>query len=456
MIEMKGKHSSAKIMIDNVEPECVSMIQNILNHPSCTNPVAIMPDTHLGKGIVIGFTMKLGDKVVPNHIGVDIGCGIRASKIPACYDMEKIDMKTLDKLIRKKVPLGTGINKSPCKKDEIDLICELTNESFKDFLASYCTAEKRPLPEIKHFADYKWFESLCKKIETTTHQVRCSLGSLGGGNHFIEIAKGETDFPLLSVPNNYWLLVHSGSRNFGLKIANYHQNKAKITLENKRKMMEEKIKNEILNDSSNIKERANLIKNLKKKFENDPSVDLRHSEYLEGEDLFEYIFDMFFAQNFAKINRATITLTILQCLAEMTNQAPAQRATIVVDSVHNYIDPQDLIIRKGAIRSYKDEISIIPFNMRDGSLLTEGKSNEEWNCSAPHGAGRVYSRAKAKQTLKLEDFQKEMEGIFSTSVRESTLDEAPMAYKDMSFITEAIEETCEIKNKLKPIYNLKA
>lgn len=450
MIEMSGKYTTAKIMIDDVDSGCISMIQNILSHPACTNPVAIMPDTHLGKGIVIGFTMPLSNKIVPNWVGVDIGCGVRVVSIPDCYDMENLNFEELDKRIRKSIPLGTNINKTECSDQDIQLLCDLTNDAYRSFKVSYEKLYDVILPDYR--ADLLWFENLCKRISTLTHQVRCSLGSLGGGNHYLEIGKSEQEYGNVK----YWASVHSGSRNFGLKIANYHQNKAKEALENKRKMVENEIKTKILNDPSNIRERDSLIKDLKKKFDNDPSVDLRNSEYLDGTDMYEYIFDMIFAQAFSVLNRKKMTDVILRCISEMTGKVSIGSIPRVIESIHNYIDFEDLVIRKGAISSHSENISIIPLNMRDGSLITIGKSNPEWNYSAPHGAGRIHSRTKAKELLKLEDFEKEMEGIFSTSVRESTLDESPMAYKDMNFIIDSIEPTCEIVDRIIPIYNLKA
>jgi tRNA-splicing ligase RtcB (3'-phosphate/5'-hydroxy nucleic acid ligase) len=387
-------------MIDGVEDECIRQIYTFVNHPAFTNRVAIMPDTHSGKGSVIGFTMRKSDtKVIPNVIGVDIGCGIRSIR----FEIDKpIDLKEVDKNIRKSVPLGFNIHTSACAKVEDDM----------------------------------YFKELCKKIGANPSDVNRSIGTLGGGNHFIEIGKDLND--------NYWLTIHTGSRNFGLKIANYYQTiaigNAKIGRNND---YSNAIKN-IVKDTP-PQDRGAAIQKYRDEIGVGTPQDLA---WLEGDIASEYMTAMYFAQEYAVLNRTTI----MNLICASCGFHPIEQ----MESIHNYIDKKDRIIRKGAIRSYKHERMIIPFNMRDGALICEGKSNPEWNYSAPHGAGRVMSRSSAKKLLKIDEFKNQMNGIYSTSISNDTLDEAPDAYKSADLIEAAIEPTAKIVTRIKPIYNIKS
>jgi len=394
MIEVKGKYTTAKIMIDSVDENCMSQIIEMINNESFNNPVSIMPDCHSGAGSVIGFTMPVGDKLIPNVVGVDIGCGMLSCNIGY---VEKLDHIDLDQKIRDKIPFGMSINKK--SKTRVD----------------------------KEFAD------ICKKINIDFEYAIKSLGSLGGGNHFIEIGKSVSS-------GTIWITVHSGSRNFGKKICEYWQDKAFARDKpNTRSKLEEIKRLYPVNQwDERIKEYKTLVKNIK------PSP----LDYLDSVNKDNYIEDMKIAQNYAQTNRHLMMRDILDILG----------SPIVIDlieTVHNYIDMKDLIIRKGAIRSYIGEKMIIPFNMRDGILICEGKSNPDWNFSAPHGAGRVYSRSKAKEELNLEKFEQDMKGIFSTSVCRGTIDESPDAYKDPKIIEEAIEPTAKILDRVVPIHNMK-
>ncbi|MFA5306035.1 MAG: RtcB family protein [Candidatus Babeliales bacterium] len=391
MIPLTGKYGEALIMIDNVEEGVISQTLSMLNTPPFTNPVRIMPDTHEGKGSVIGFTEKCNGKVCPNTIGVDIGCGVDAYKYDLDFDEADFTFEILDEQIRSNIPLGFNIHNG------------------KTFLTSYITvqAQRQLNTFTKHYNDmlgtdytpvdyyeHGFFTNLCKKVIASEAQVINAMGTLGGGNHFIEVD--------IDRENKVWLVVHSGSRNFGLKIANYHQKKA-------------------------------------------GKSDLA---YLEGEAAYEYFVDMFFAQQYAASNRRLI--------ADVISDTLSCSITEIVESIHNYVDPNDMVIRKGAIRSYEGEKMVIPFNMRDGTIIAEGKSNPEWNFSAPHGAGRVMSRTQAKKNLSLDKYVADMKGICSTSVNASTLDECPDCYKDYQMISAAIEPTAKILYYLKPVYNLKA
>jgi len=400
---LRGKYSEALITIDNVEESCIRQIHTFLSHPAFTNHVAIMPDTHAGKGAVIGFTMKMADKVVPNVVGVDIGCGMLSYKAGKLFD--NINFEDFDKMVRMEIPAGMKIHDKAPFDFERDFPWHKMNKKFTNFAMRHrdIFSSEAPIPTC----NMEWLDKKIGEIGIERLRAYNSIGTLGGGNHFIEVGK--------DLAGDYWITIHSGSRNLGKQICEHHQKKAQ-KLEKLRKV--------------------------------DKSP--KGLEYLEGEDAAEYLYDMMFAQEYASANRITMLKLILDIL-EIEN---IERENIL-ESVHNFIDFEDWIIRKGAIRSYRNEKMIIPFNMRDGILLCEGKSNSEWNNSAPHGAGRVMSRHHAKKVVTLEDFEHSMEGIFSTSVCRGTLDESPFAYKDASLIEEAIEPTAEILSRIKPVYNMK-
>lgn len=432
MFEINGKHTTAKVMIDDVEEMCISQITHFVNHPAFTNPVAIMPDTHAGKGSVIGFTMKITDKVIPN-VGVDIGCGMRAIKIGK--EMP-VSLEELDEKVRKAVPFGTSIHNRPAINMERDFPWERVNNLAKMFSQRYRDEYgKEFLPPTYNM---KWFEAKIKAIGGDYKRMVHSLGTLGGGNHFIETG--------LDDDKNYWITIHTGSRNFGKRICDYHQDRAiEILRVEKKEKLENSIKQIKAQYSGEAVKRE--IDAVRKSLGLDYTVDMKGCEWLEDADAMDYLYDMIFAQVYAEVNRDYIAKIILKVLGV--------RPENEIETVHNFIDFKDFVIRKGAIRSYEGEQMIIPFNMRDGILLCEGKSNEEWNCSAPHGAGRVMSRAKAKKEIDIETFKEQMDGIYSTSVCKATLDEAPDAYKDAAIIEEAIEPTATILTRIKPIHNMK-
>ncbi len=401
MIVINGRYSTAKVMIDTIENEAYSQIEEIVNHPAFTGNVVIMPDCHTGIGSVIGFTMPMTDKVIPNTIGVDIGCGMVSVNIGK---VKKLKLEKIDSAIKSRIPMGFEVHKRP--KIEIDTVFDWS-ELNKRF-----GVVRRKIEKIVGKTDYKgeayspsWLERKSVEIGIDFKKTVNSIGTLGGGNHFIEIGKS-------LINDDIWLTVHSGSRHFGLCVANHHQKKAKSYI-----------------SSKGIKVKKGL-------------------EYLEGELLLDYFFDMLFAQEYARVNRQTIMDILLDIVAlDIVDR---------VESVHNYIDMDDLIIRKGAIRSYKGERMIIPFNMRDGLLICEGKSNPDWNFSAPHGAGRVMGRREAKRRLSFERFKKQMKGIVSSSVCKSTLDEAPDVYKQPELIENAIKPTAIVVDRIKPLLNVKA
>lgn len=426
MIEIQGKYTTAKIMIDEIEESALQQIYSMINHPAFTNPIVIQPDTHMGTGSVIGFTMKLTDKVIPNVIGVDIGCSIQSVNITEI----KMSLAELNKLIRAKVMFGANVQQKSYNFERQFNWKELNKKALM-FHNAYQQHFNVKLKFEEY--DFEWLKNKIKMIGIDYNRFSKSIGTVGGGNHFIEVSHSEK--------SGKWVTVHTGSRNFGKRICDYWQNQAKQSF--KTNYVEKRIL-----DVKKIKEIAqpSQIENEIKKL---PQYKFPEEQlWLEGDDAYGYFRDMFFAQQYADLNRSTILNTITMDILD-TNCIQS------VTSVHNYIDFNDFIIRKGAIRSYENELMVIPFNMRDGILLCAGKSNPDWNFSAPHGCGRVLSRSKAKEILNLDDFIETMKDVVSTSVNQNTLDEAPDAYKDCKIIENAIADTAMVVDRLKPILNLK-
>lgn len=395
MIEINGRFTNAKIFAQTALQTAVDQIQELTDQAFMAGTkVRIMPDYHAGKGCVIGTTIQLQDRVVPNLVGIDVGCGVFVAQL----DVTTVDFAQLDAIIRTYVPSGQDIHKE--------------------------------VSPSRHFVEFegKQFRASGLKDDYTN----LSLGTLGGGNHFIELAKDEDD--------QHYLLIHTGSRYVGAKVANWHQKRAYENL--RREDLTEKI--EAMKQQGRQQEIQSMIQAYK---EQTPFVP-KDLSYLEGEAFHDYIHDMKIAQQFARMNRWTIAETIAKQMD--------WHFTDTFDTIHNYIDTETMTLRKGAVRANKDEKLVIPMNMRDGSLICIGKGNEEWNYSAPHGAGRMFSRRAAKKALNMADFKDTMQGIWTTSVNEETLDEAPMAYKPMTEITSAIGETVDIVKVIKPVYNFKA
>lgn len=395
MIEVKGQYTDALIYTNNPQEVAISQIAELVNQPFMEGAkVRIMPDYHAGKGCVIGTTIALNNRVVPNLVGVDVGCGVFVAEI----EEKMIDFDQLDKAIRQFVPSGNEIHE-----------------------------EASSTRQTEQFANDLFVASGLHNDYTNR-----SLGTLGGGNHFIELAKDEE--------GKHYLLIHTGSRYVGSKIANWHQNRAYESL--RRIDLTEKI--ETLKAAGRYQEIQRMITEYK---DENPIVP-KELAYLEGELFTDYIADMKLAQQFAHENRQTIARIIAE---QMKWEYGVQ-----FDSVHNYIDIDSMILRKGAVRASAGEQLVIPMNMRDGSLICIGKGSAAWNESAPHGAGRIFSRSAAMKNLSMEDFKQTMQGIWTTSVSEETLDEAPMAYKPMQEIMDQIGETVEIQKRIIPVYNFKA
>jgi RNA-splicing ligase RtcB len=443
MFSIIGKYTSADIFIDQIDDVTYSQIEQLVNHPSFTQKVSIMPDTHAGAAnSVIGFTMPLSDSLIPNTVGVDIGCGMLSARIFA--NKENLDLKEIDNKIRKVVPIGNrnGTHKNnpenfaksfPFEKAS-DLLHQFTQKLNIRLGANYTPIEY----------NYPWFEKLCKRVDSDLKYTEASLGTLGGGNHFIEIGESSQDQSL-------WITFHSGSRKIGGDIAKYHSHiaakNAGFDQEGFKKEFE-RIKAGL--GAVDKKKLADEHKKLKSKFKSHYPDVPNQMEFLSGQLMYDYLVDMIFAQFYAQTNRLMMLRHCAQVLKADFSET--------IESTHNYIDPIDLIIRKGAIRAYKTDQMIIPFNMADGILICKGKSNPLWNYSAPHGAGRIMSRNKAKENISMKDYENRMKmsGVFSSSINTATLDEAPQAYKSAAIIEKAIEATAEILFRLKPIYNLKA
>ena len=392
-----------KIFTDIVEQEAIDQIDHLLEQPAFQDcKVRIMPDVHSGKGCVIGFTADLGDKVIPSVVGVDIGCGMLTVKL----DAKSIDFDRLDAVIREYVPNGRDIHAVP-------------QTDFPDLQNLHC------FPHLKD-----------------TGRILCSIGTLGSGNHFIEADRDQD--------GELYLIIHTGSRNLGKQVAEYYQDLAyklaaynKAEYDAKRKTLIAEYKKH-----GRVRELPDALKKLKADAaEKAASVD-RNLCYLEGEEREHYLHDMKICQGYARLNRKLIADTILE---KMEISEVSQ-----FETVHNYIDHDSNVVRKGAISAKKDELLLIPISMKDGCILGQGKGNEDWNCSAPHGAGRLMSRSEAKKKLNVAEFAREMAGIYTTCVSAETLDEAPMAYKSLESIVNNIGDTVEIIEILKPVYNFKA
>lgn len=397
--------SDLKIFTENIEPQALNQIYTLIKQPAFADcKVRIMPDVHAGAGCVIGFTADLGDKVIPNIVGVDIGCGMLTVELGNI----DIDLAKLDEVIRKYVPNGRNVHDEESEVAE-EIIGKL-----------YCKDKMR---------DIKW--------------LKCSLGSLGGGNHFIEIDE--------DLGGNKYLVIHTGSRNLGKQVAEIYQQMAIDDLNGANDLEEETKK--LIEDYKRTGRQKDIqrgIAELKRKFQPKLTVP-KELSYLTGEHRKMYLHDMKLCQKFASENRYRIAKEISYGMDWNTD-----RFSNGFETIHSYIEHDTNIVRKGAISAKEGETVLIPINMRDGCIIGRGKGNADWNYSAPHGAGRIMSRSKAKETVSLEEFEQSMQGIYTTSVNRSTIDESPMAYKPIEEIIENIQDTVEIAKIIKPIYNFKA
>ena len=366
MIELKGEFNTAKVFTDTAEQSAVTQIEHLLNQAFIAgSKIRVMPDAHMGMGCTIGTTMTITDKIVPNLVGVDIGCGMET----ALLKDKRIELEQLDKAIHQHIPAGFSTRKTQ-----------------------------------HHFTDEIDLQSLRCAKHVDLKRAALSIGTLGGGNHFIELGKNDS--------GQLYLVIHSGSRHLGKQVCEHYQNAAADNLGRKGKGAD------------------------------------RVLAYLEGSLFDNYLHDMGIVQRYADLNRKAI----IRELEKRVKFKIIEQFT----TVHNYIDLDLMILRKGAISAQKGERVLIPMNMRDGSLICIGKGNEDWNYSAPHGAGRIMSRTVAKKSITLTQYEKSMKGIYSSTVNKNTLDEAPSAYKPMDEIIANIGDTAEIAETIKPVYNFKA
>ncbi|MGY3777723.1 RtcB family protein [Isobaculum melis] len=391
MLTIKGKYNEAQVYTDMLDDSTIGQIMSLCNQEFAKDSqIRIMPDTHSGAGCVIGTTMTIQDKVVPNLVGVDIGCGLYVVKLKG--SKLKTNFDKLDRIIRTRIPSGHG-----------------THDKTQDF-----------------------FE--LGKIHAPIHKgwALRSIGTLGGGNHFIEVNQGK---------DGLYLVIHSGSRSLGKEIAEYHQEVAYQTLSQQRKTLK-------LEAASAMKrkkvEKAQALTNERE------AIKLPYElSFLTGQALTDYLEDMKLAQAYAAYNRKVMAQTILKAMKW-------DKAVVsAFDCPHNYIDLETNMLRKGATSAKLGEPMIVPLNMRDGSILAVGKGNADWNQSGPHGAGRLLSRSKAKAQISLESYQHAMKNVWTTSVSKKTIDEAPAAYKPAKQLQQDIVDTMEIQEIIKPLYNFK-
>lgn len=400
MLEIKGKVTTAICYARVIEDEAINQIRRMCDYDmTAGSKIRIMPDVHAGKGCTIGTTMTIVDKAVPNVVGVDIGCGMYT------VNLGKIDIN-FEKMDEACHFIPSGRNVWEGRQERFDL------------------TELRCYRELKD-----------------SKRLGRSLGTLGGGNHFIEIDEAQN--------GTKYLIIHSGSRNLGKQVAEIYQ-KLAVNLDRGYGAYFEK-RDEIIRTYKEQGRRSEIQSALKElhfqAYDCNPSMpdDLC---YLSGKYLDDYLFDVEICQRFARRSR--------EKMAEIILEKTGMTGTESFHTIHNYIDTEEMILRKGAIAAHKDEKVLIPINMRDGSVLAVGKGNSEWNYSAPHGAGRIMSRTNAKEALSLEEYRNEMAGVYTTSVNENTLDEAPMAYKSLDDIIDVIRESVDVIDVMKPIYNFKA
>ncbi|MBR4731785.1 MAG: RtcB family protein [Lachnospiraceae bacterium] len=400
MFEIKGKINTAICYATVVEEEAIEQIRRMCDYDFTEgSKIRIMPDVHAGKGCTIGTTMTVAGKAVPNVVGVDIGCGMYTVELgKAAVDFEKFDEAA------HYVPSGMNIWEGRTERFDIESL--------------------RCYRELKNT---KWLER--------------SLGTLGGGNHFIEIDE--------AVDGTKYLVIHSGSRNLGKQVAEIYQQLA-IDLHKgigEYLEMREKLIRTMKEQGRRDEIQAALDQLKWEKFHGEPDMPADLC-YLSGKYLDDYLHDVEICQRFARRNR--------EKMAEVLLERSGMTGSNAFHTIHNYIDTEEMILRKGAIAAHKGEKVLIPINMRDGSVLAIGKGNPEWNYSAPHGAGRVLSRTMAKKSLSLEEYRETMKGVYTTSVNENTLDEAPMAYKSLADIIDVIKESVDVIDVMKPVYNFKA
>ena len=411
---------NVKIYTDNIEDSACEQIKELLSIDVFSRcKIRIMPDVHAGAGCVIGFTGDLGDKVIPNIVGVDIGCGILVQPFASKGDM---DYHALNEFILHHIPSGR----------------DYRDNHYVPLPQSYMDVYREAKDIIKQLRCYRELKE--------TRRLNASIGSLGGGNHFIELDKDESGMT--------YLVVHTGSRNLGKQVAQIYQKLAVKCQSGWAELMEEQ--NRMIAEykaTGRKEELQDAIRQLHNSFKMHKSAIPPDLSYLEGVYREDYLHDMRLCQHWARMNRRLITNLIMDYFIQQ-GYIEVKPDDLAFESVHNYIG-DDNIIRKGAIAAYEGQKCIIPLNMRDGSLICIGRGNAEWNCSAPHGAGRIMSRSQSFKSISMDDYRASMQGIYSECLSEETKDESPMVYKSKEEIIGNIHEAVDIVNVIKPVYNFK-
>ena len=400
MIEIAGQFNTAKCFATTLEEQAAAQIRTVCDTEAfASSKIRIMPDVHAGKGCTIGTTMTVTDKIVPSMVGVDIGCGMYT----VCLGKAGVNFELLDEVV----------HSIPCGRETWEEI-----------------AEEFDLTRLR-----------CYRHLSHTSRLKRSLGTLGGGNHFIELDVDEE--------GNKYLVIHSGSRNLGTQVAEiYQQYAVDLNLGKEEYLFQRAEIIRTYKEQGRKTEIERALKTLEWEFEHKETTLPRDLCYLHGPLMENYLHDVDLCQQFAERNRAKMAEIILKGCGWSVRET--------FQTIHNYIDVKEMILRKGAVSAKAGEKLLIPINMRDGSLICIGKGNEDWNCSAPHGAGRLMSRSAAFERLSMKEYEKQMTGVYSTCVTQSTLDESPMAYKSMDEIVENIGPTAEIVRRIKPVYNFKA
>lgn len=440
--DASGKLVDAKVFLDKfaIDKGTMDQIKRIVLDDETVSHTRIMPDCHKGVGCCVGLTSVLIDKVRPNLVGGDIGCGI------LCYNakshLNDISLPKLDRVIREAVPMGSKSGSIAAevlvREDDYEYLFSTSNleaiEFSKHFLARYGVDISKFKPDYNK----EWFDSLITKIAAEKDYALRSIGTLGGGNHYIEINS--------DAAGNRYVTIHSGSRNLGSKIKQYHQDKIDTSRRFDYREHQDKMK-KYRRTHKNSKDVKHYEDSLYEEFRG-----TRHKPYLEGEEAYEYYFDMIFAQIVARLNRRVMLREILERIDDSLKFEESD----IIESIHNYIDFKDFILRKGAISAHEGERCIVSLNMKEGILICTGKGNYDWNYSSAHGAGRMLTRDAARSRISLKEFRESMSGVYSSSVVQETVDESPMVYKDSEMIKKALEGSVTIDAQLRPLLNVKA
>jgi tRNA-splicing ligase RtcB len=459
--EIEGEYNSATVYTEQSREECeqeaLDQIKEMVNHEAFEGDenVAIMPDFHWGAGAVIGFTMPLDNRIVPNTIGVDIGCGMYAVNFGE-ISKDEIDCERLDSEIRARIPMGFDVhdrNDFHMKNDFPWNVCRRKLDQFAE-------STDFDLPDGDKVYGPNYFDEICREIGYDDRRAINSVGTLGGGNHFIELGRDES--------GDVWCIIHSGSRGIGAEIAQYWQDRATDRM-NDRAMASEipesidpylgedwkpkadKIREDF--DGEEIQNKFDEISQFIQKTKNAESNRNTNLDYLEGDEARGYIIDMVFAQTYASVSRQQMMRRVNTALLECGHDVRRSQYTAGIESVHNYIDFEDATIRKGACRAHDGEQLVVPFNMKYGTIIARGKGKDSWNNSSAHGAGRAMSRTEAKNRFDDDDFDEQTEGVFMSK---QPTDEIPGAYKSPEDVERALGGNVEVENRIEPFLSIKA